>query len=165
MPEEKQTVTGEVGKVIQWNSKKGYFLNIKGMEQDFYGFGTPKVKEGQAVTFEVSPGTGQFEDKVCLGKLLKQPSTLDIVKEKAKADMEIVNKSIESGERTYFDKQNLIVRQTCMKAAATVVAGIHSKDEVNSWNDIANQVNEVADRLYAWVTESDLRLPEPEEEP
>ena len=79
--------------------------------------------------------------------------------------MEIVNKSIESGERTYFARQNLIIRQTCIKAASVAFAGLHQAQTGLSTAQVSTRIKDIAEDLYAWVTESDYKLPEPPEEP
>ena len=87
------------------------------------------------------------------------------MKETADKDMEILDRSIKSGENTYFERQNLIVRQTCIKAAARLAGSIVKGIDKANTKVAISMAEEIADALYAWVTESDQKLPEPPEEP
>ncbi|KKL64764.1 hypothetical protein LCGC14_2161730 [marine sediment metagenome] len=162
---EKDKVEGKVARVTDWSSHKGYFLNIADDSNDYYGFGKCKGQVGETVEIEVSEGTGNFSDKIRIDKLYSKATVKEAVKETADKDMEIVAKSIESGENTYFARQNLIIRQTCIKAAAVIVVGEMRTNPVVVETGIIERTLFIAERLYAWVTESDLKLPEPPEEP
>ena len=89
----------------------------------------------------------------------------EAVKETADKDLKIVADSIKSGENTYFARQNLIIRQTCIKSASWAVAGTVKPTEKCEWHAVAGCITDIAELLYAWVTESDYKLPEPPEEP
>jgi len=162
---EKDKVEGKVARVTDWSSHKGYFLNIADDSNDYYGFGKCKGQVGETVEIEVSEGTGNFSDKIKIDKMHSKATVKEAVKETADKDMEIVAKSIESGENTYFARQNLIIRQTCIKAAADAIGHSLPGDEIKSLEGLAIAITNTAERLYAWVTESDQRLPEPPEEP
>ena len=165
MTENKDTVSGKVARVVPWSKGNGYFFNLDGNSNDFYGFGSCKLQPGQEVNLEVSPGTGNFSDKVKLDKVLGAPDFNKVRKETADKDMEIVNKSIESGEKTYFERQNLIIRQTCIKAGARLVAAKVQIDESLGKKDAAIATCDAAEILYDWVTGREPPLPEPPEEP
>jgi len=162
---EKGKVEGKVSRITAWKTGKGYFLNIDGNSNDFYGFGSCKGEVGCFVELEVSEGTGNFSDKIRIDKLYSKATVKEAVKETADKDMEIVAKSIESGENTYFARQNLIIRQTCIKSASVIVVGEMRTNPVVVETGIIERTLFIAERLYAWVTESDLKLPEPPEEP
>ncbi len=87
------------------------------------------------------------------------------VKETADKDLKIVEDSIKSGENTYFARQNLIIRQTCIKAAAGIISRVVGTDSNWKVQKLVEGTTEIAEGLYAWITESDQRLPEPPEEP
>ncbi len=162
---EKNKVEGKVARVTDWKTGKGYFLNIESNNNDFYGFGKCKGQVGETVELEVSEGTGNFSDKIRIDKLYSKATVKEAVKETADKDMEIVAKSIESGENTYFARQNLIIRQTCIKAAARLVAAELQAKVKTEVLGTATQTCNRAEVLYAWITESDQKLPEPPEEP
>ena len=162
---ETDKTTGKVARITNWKTGKGYFLNLDGNSNDFYGFGACKAKLGETVDLEVSEGTGNFADKIKIDKLYSKATVKEAVKETADKDMEIVKKSIESGENTYFERQNLIIRQTCIKAAAELVKSVYNEKGADQWQYAVPKALEIADRFYAWVTESDQKLPEPPEEP
>ncbi len=156
---------GKVSRITAWKTGKGYFLNLDGNSNDFYGFGSCKGKVGETVEMEVSEGTGNFADKIRIDKLYSKQTNNEAVKETEDKSMEILNKSIASGENTYFERQNLIIRQTCIKSASRIVSRVVGTD--SNWKSqmLIDLSCEIADGLYAWVTESDYKLPEPPEEP
>ena len=162
---EKDNVTGKVVRITAWKTGKGYFLNIENNSNDFYGFGSCKGEVGCFVQLEVSDGTGNFSDKIKIDKLHSKATVKEAVQETKDKDMEIIDKSIESGERTYFARQNLIIRQTCIKAAARLAAAEIMAKTVKNNISPAERTQDIAEMLYAWVTESDQKLPEPPEEP
>ena len=162
---EKDKTTGKVSRITEWGSKKGYFLNLDGNSNDFYGFGSCKGKLGETVDLEVSEGTGNFSDKIKIDKLYSKATIKEAVKETEDKSMEILDKSIKSGENTYFERQNLIIRQTCIKSASVVFAGLHQQQTGLSTAQVTTKIKDIAEDLYAWVTESDHKLPEPPEEP
>ena len=162
---ETDKTTGKVARITNWKTGKGYFLNLDGNSNDFYGFGSCKAKLGETVDLEVSEGTGNFADKIKVDKIHCGVTVKQVEKETHDKDMEILDRSIKSGENTYFERQNLIVRQCALKAAANAVGACAEKAESKDWATLANTVCSVADQFYAWITESDQKLPEPPEEP
>jgi len=162
---EKDKTTGKVARITEWKTGKGYFLNLQDDQNDYYGFGKCKAKIGETVDLEVSEGTGSFADKIKIDKLHSGATVKQVEQETKDKDMEIVNKSIASGENTYFERQNLIIRQTCIKAAANLVGTANASEKAGDFPTMVTRVCDVAEQFYAWVTESDLKLPEPPEEP
>ncbi|KKL09577.1 hypothetical protein LCGC14_2564490 [marine sediment metagenome] len=165
MTDKGMTVSGEVVSVTDWKSGKGAWVNLKDNSNDFFAFKGKVPVVGLTGTWTVKEGTAHMSDKVELVKLLRGPDLKAVAKETADKDMAIVEKSIESGEKTYFARQNLIIRQTCIKSASVAVAGIAYSDDASLWPKVGDRIIELAERLYAWVTESDHKLPEPPEEP
>ena len=165
MTDKGMTVSGTVVEITAWKSGKGSWINLEGNPNDFFAYAKRVPAKGTEGTWDVQEGKGFLADKVELVKLVKEPDLKAVAKETADKDMAIVEKSIESGEKTYFARQNLIIRQTCIKAAAVVVAKIAEKGKEANVDSAANVLCAMADRLYAWVTESDQKLPEPPEEP
>lgn len=164
MPEEKQTVSGEVGKVVVWNSKKGYFLNLKGQEQDFYAFGAPKAKEGQQATFEVSPGTGSFEDKVKLDKLVTEKKHLP--EDSKKADTEFPDGKTVYLTRAEADaiRQNYINRCSAVKSAAELVAAAIRAAPKPNMKEASTNTLHIAGKFLTFIKDEEPELPEPPED-
>ena len=162
---EKDKVEGKVARVTDWSSHKGYFLNLVDDSNDYYGFGKCKGEVGCFVELEVSEGTGNFSDKIRIDKMHSKATVKEAVKETADKDLKIVEDSIKSGENTYFARQNLIIRQTCIKASVELAGIMFIGKQDKTKEMITGHALYFAERLYAWVTESDQRLPEPPEEP
>lgn len=165
MAEEQETVTGKIAQVKPWKNSKGYFLNIEGNSNDFYGFGKPHVEEGEEVTFVVKEGTGSFADKIAIVRKMKPDEEPPKPKEKPKTDTDKVLDGIEDAKTVYMDKQNLIVRQCCIKAGAQMVGELMPRAEHANWTHVAAIACDIADTLYEWVTMQEPPLPEPPEEP
>ncbi len=162
---EKNKVEGKVSRITAWKTGKGYFLNLDANSNDFYGFGSCKGEVGCFVELEVSEGTGNFSDKIKIDKMHSKQTVKEAVKETADKDLKIVEDSIKSGENTYFARQNLIIRQTCIKSASAIVAGSIQGASITDTKRLFVRVSDLAESMYAWVTESDQKLPEPPEEP
>ena len=162
---ETDKTTGKVARIVTWTSGKGYFLNLQDDSNDYYGFMKCKAKVGETVDLEASEGTGNFADKIKIDKLYSKATVKEAVKETEDKDLKILNDSIKSGENTYFERQNLIIRQACIKAAASLAGSIAKNIDKANTKVAISMAEEIADALYAWVTESDQRLPEPPEEP
>jgi len=162
---EKDKVQGKIARITEWSSGKGYFLNLENDKNDYYGFMKCKGEVGCFVELEVSEGTGNFADKVKIDKLHSKQTVKETRKETADKDIKLVEDSIKSGENTYFERQNLIIRQTCIKAASNLVGELYPRKESIGLVGAGGAVIETAERFYAWVTETDQRLPEPPEEP
>ena len=160
-----ETVTGTVASTRDWKSGKGSWVNLDNNSNDFFAYKAKVPKVGETGTWKVKEGTGVMADKVELVKKQDETDLDKVRKETADKDMEIVQKSIDSGEKTYFERQNLIIRQCCIKAASVVVDKLGVPGKTTNIPAISNTICEVADRLYAWITESDYKLPEPPEEP
>ncbi|KKK68019.1 hypothetical protein LCGC14_2948240, partial [marine sediment metagenome] len=78
---EKGKVEGKVSRITAWKTGKGYFLNIDGNSNDFYGFGSCKGEVGCFVELEVSEGTGNFSDKIRIDKLYSKQTVKEVRKE------------------------------------------------------------------------------------
>ncbi|KKL50421.1 hypothetical protein LCGC14_2305660 [marine sediment metagenome] len=159
------TVSGTVVEITEWKSKKGSWINLEGNPNDFFAYAKRVPAKGTEGTWDVQEGKGFLADKVELVKLVTEIDLSAVVKTAAASDMAIVEKSIESGEKTYFARQNLIIRQTCIKAAAMVISRVVGTDSNWKVQKLIEGTTDIAEGLYAWVTESDQRLPEPSEEP
>jgi len=165
MTVETKKVQGKVARINLWTNKPGYFINLENDQNEYFGYGSCKAKLGEIVDLEVSEGTGNFKDKFKVEKIHCGATVKQVEKETADKDMEIIDRSIKSGENTYFERQNLIVRQCALKAAAVVVAAeIKAKKEIIA-TGTPERVRDLMDFFYGLVTESDQRLPEPPEEP
>ena len=162
---EKDKVSGKVARVTEWKTHKGYFLNLKDDSNDYYGFGKCGADIDSTVTLQVSEGTGNFSDKIRVDKFVKKVDLNTVRKETADKSMEILDKSIKSGENTYFERQNLIIRQCCIKAAASIVGNIFQGDPKIRMGIVSDDVENLAERFYAYIMETDQKLPEPPEEP
>ena len=162
---EKDKTSGKVARVTEWGSHKGYFLNLKDDSNDYYGFGKCKADVNDEIELEVSEGTGNFSDKIKVDKLYSKQTVKEAVKETTDKSMEILDKSIKSGENTYFERQNLIIRQCCIKAAARAVSASIIPTEQCQWHAIGSSTVDLAEMFYAYIMETDYKLPEPPEEP
>ena len=165
MPEQTTTVKGEVGKINLWKNKPGYFLLLMGDQNEYYNFGKCPFTVSEQVELEVKEGTGTFSDKYQIVRKAQSLPRKAVVQEKAKTAGEIMAEGIESSDKVYFDRQNLIVRQTCLKAGAEVVGHIVTRINVLPGKAIASSVLELAEMFYNWVVEAEEMLPEPPEEP
>ncbi len=163
MTDKPTTVRGKVAKITEWQSGKGFFLNFEGDENDYYKFGPAKVEVGQTVAFECKPGSKIFSDKVELIKKVEAGTdTIDVNKLKQEvfktADTVYLSKAEADAVR-----QNSIERQSAIKSACALVGAIHSKSKTDSWNDVANNVTDIADKFLDFIKMDEPKLPEPEE--
>lgn len=165
MADKPQTVTGEVISVTEWKSQKGSWVNLKDNPNDFFAYSGKVPAFGSTGTWTVKEGTGHMSDKVELVKLVGDLELKAKIKAAAKEEVKEMENLIDKGDKVYFDKQNLIIRQVCIKAAATAVGGAAVVEKSKDWPVVGDRICEVADKLYAWVMESDNKLPEPPEEP
>jgi len=165
MAEETQTVSGEVVSVTPWKSGKGSWVNLQDNSTDFFAFKAkvPKVKE--TGTWVVKEGTGVMSDKVELVKPVKETTLNEKIDFKKKEEVKEFEKLAAKGDDVYFDKQNLIIRQSSMKSAAVLAAAYIQHHKELGTKAIFALASDLADSVYAWVTESDQKLPEPPEEP
>ncbi len=134
MPEEK-TASGTVAAVKPWQSGKGYFLSLMNDENDYYAFGLCKAMPDDGVVLTVKPGDGDFSDKVHITKLETGAKPAAPAKTPHEKGVDELHESIKNGKTAYFNKQNVIVEQCCLKAAAEIVSaminnGMTTKREV-----------------------------------
>ncbi len=162
---ETKKVQGKVARINLWTKKPGYFINLENDQNEYFGYGSCKAKLGEIVDLEVSEGTGNFKDKFKVEKLHSKQTVKEVLKESTDKSMEIIDKSIKSGENTYFERQNLIIRQTCIKASVELAGIMFIGKQDKTKEMVTGHALYFAERLYAWVTESDQKLPEPPEEP
>ena len=165
MTVETKKVQGKVARINLWTNKPGYFINLENDQNEYFGYGSCKAKLGEIVDLEVSEGTGNFKDKFKVEKIHCGATVKQVEKETADKDMEIIDRSIKSGENTYFERQNLIVRQCCVKAAARCATAYISRGDDLSTTHVIGICTDIADGLYAYIMETDNKLPEPPEEP
>jgi len=59
-------VEGIVEKINNWSSGKGYFLRLEKDADDYYSFGSAKMKVGQHVQLDCQVGTGNFKDRALI---------------------------------------------------------------------------------------------------
>jgi len=116
------TVTGQISKLVPWKSGKGFFVNLEGDDTDYYTFLKLKVNTGDEATFQVTEGSGNFSDKLQITKVLKQDTIPAKKPDTAPVEEPPVTTEFSSEHKFYADKQSLIVQQTCLKAAARIVA-------------------------------------------
>ncbi len=162
---ETKKVQGKVARINLWTKKPGYFINLENDQNEYFGYGSCKAKLGETVDLEVSEGTGNFKDKFKVEKLHSNATVKEAVKETADKDLKIVEKSIESGEKTYFKTQDLINRQSAAKTTSRVVAAMINAGLVKTKLEIAEAHLYLADRVYFYITEQEEPEQEPPEEP
>jgi len=163
MPEKETIVKGEVGKIIAWKTGKGYFLNLKGDPNDYFGWKECKCSEGEKVKLTVTEGTGSFADKLLITHTDKPTVTLAEIKQTKKDADEIVQHSVMQGNKFYLARETLIIKQTCIKAAAEVVGHLVERTSQLPGAKVADAVIYLADRFYLYVTEQEEpEQPEPE---
>lgn len=165
MTEDKDTVSGKVASITPWKSGKGSWINLEGDSNDFFAYTGKVPKMGTEGTWEVKEGKGFLADKVELVKLAGEPDLNKVRKESSDRDMKLVEKSIESGEKTYFERQNLIIRQCCIKAAAGFVGELFPRQKSAGISEATREALWAADKFYDWVISRGEKLPEPPEEP
>jgi len=153
-------VEGEIGMVRPWSKGNGFFLCLKGDSNDYYKFGKKLPNEGDKVRLKVRPGTGIFSEKIEVTEITEKPITLAEIKQTKKDADEIVEKSTMPGDKFFFKKENLIIRQTCIKAAAAAAAALVRQGIIKGKVDAADAQIYIADKLYGYVTEQE----EPEQE-
>jgi hypothetical protein len=66
---------------------------------------------------------------------------------------------VRQGDSVYYRKDELIVKQCCIKAAARFCAGVIQPSNVVPGKKMADAVCDVAEVFYAWITGMD-ELPE-----
>jgi len=160
---ETETITAEIAAVKQWTSGKGYFLNLKDSADDYYKFGAVTVTPGATVELVVKEGSGNFADKIEVLKIKALPSTPAQVKGKVQERNEKINAYKEAGEFNDRHRQEMIVEQCCLKAAATIVAGLYPKSEVFAREKIIEYVLTIKDKFYANIMQNEGELKEPED--
>ena len=164
MPEEK-TVSGTVAGTTEWKSGKGSWINLQNDGNDYFAYSGKVPEEGETGTWVVAEGSGFAEGKIELVKPATiGPKKVEVAGKRSEA-MEIVDKSIESGEKTYFDTQDLIVKQCCVKVAANAVGEIKGRESPADWDKISENITFVAEHLYNWIMGIEESLPEPPEAP
>jgi hypothetical protein len=152
MAEPKATVEGEVEKVINWKTNKGYFLLLKGDSNEYFGWKECKCKEGDKVKLTVTKGNGNFSDKLLITHTEQAGTTLAEIKQrKADAD-DVVDHSVMQGNKFYMAREELIVKQTCLKVAGEVVGHLVNRSAVIPGSAIADAVIDMADKFFCYVT-------------
>jgi len=163
MTEETTTVKGEIGKLVEWKTGKGHFLNLKGDKNDYYAWGKSKHKEGETVELTVKEGTGNFSDKMQITQIKALQPEKAQVQEKAMTAAQKMQEYCESADKTYYDRQDLIVKQCCIKAACELVGELKPRQEKEDWDNVCEKALYVADKLYFWVTDQEENQEEPQE--
>jgi len=158
------TVQGVIGKVTPWQSGKGYFLALQGDNNDYYAFSKHLPNEGDNVQLTVTKGTGGFSDRLQITKLEPAKRTLEEIKQAKKEADEIVQQSTMAGDRFYFKREDLIIKQTCIKAAAEVIGHCVERSKTPALKGLTDAVIDMADRFYCYVTEQE-EAPRTEKEP
>ena len=163
MPVETDNVSGKIAEVKTWSSGKGFFLNLEGNTNDFYGFSSCRFKEGDTVDLEVKEGTGNFSDKLLISKMAT-------AKEKKATPAKIAGVPIPNGndyakQKQEYDtaKNDSITRQCIIKASGRLCAGLFERSKSPDAPKVSDTVCYIADKLYAWVTREEEPLPEPPE--
>ena len=158
------TVQGVIRKVTPWQSGKGCFLALHGDSSDYYMFCKHLPNEGDNVTLTVTEGTGNFSDRLQITKLEPAKRTLEEIKQAKKEADEIVQQSTMAGDRFYFKREDLIIKQTCIKAAAEVIGHCVERSKTPALKGLTDAVIDMADRFYCYVTEQE-EAPRTEKEP
>lgn len=148
-------VKGVIGSTRQWPSGKGYFLTLEDDSNDYYGFGSCKYSEGDEVEIDVQEGTGKFSDKFQVVAKQVLPATPAQAKPKAPEAKPAPVSEYKNAANVYFERQDIIVKQTCLKAAAELVGELQGRTEKQDWNWIAKLVNKMADLFYEHITGQD----------
>jgi len=148
-------ITGVVGMVKAWKTGKGYFLNLNGDDNDYYGFGSCKAKEGEEVVIDVKEGTGSFADKVCITKLTVGKDAAGTAKKTSREPAPAATPEVRQGDSVYFRKDELIVKQCCVKAAARITAALIAAGYSKSKKDAIDDTVDVADKMYCYIVDLD----------
>lgn len=163
MPET-DIISGTISQVREWSKGNGYFLVIDGNDSDFYAFGKPKFQAGDNVELEVKEGSGNFSDKMQITKIGKGPGKAAAPAKIAGEEVPNASKYGEIENERYAARQDLIVRQTCMKTAGEVVSHLTTRATSIDSPKALDNVRYIADGLYDWVMRNEPPLPEPTEE-
>lgn len=120
-----KTFDGEVIDLKQWQSGKGYFINLENCSKDFYGFGSCPNKLYDTVKITAAQGTGQFQDKMEVYKIetLEQKEVKDFTS--ADKIQQTPTEDREKGVNIYVQKQDQIVQECCLKAAAEIIGHVN----------------------------------------
>jgi len=152
---ETDRVTGEIAQLREWTSGKGYFMNLTGDTNDYYGFGGCRYAVGSEVTMDVKEGTGTFSDKI-------QVTTIKAGKPKAgesTAKETNVKKAYDGdfkdAKAHYMDKQQLIVQQSSMKAAAEIVAAGIKQGFIKDLKSATEAALTMKDKFYYDIATSE----------
>lgn len=166
MTEEQTTVQGTVAKVQVWASGKGFFLNFEDDENDYYKWGKTAIEVGDKAAFSCKPGSKTWEDKVELVKPIEVGTAkVDVAQLKKKTQDKVLD-GIKNGETFYMDKQELIVKQVCLKVAGEMHSHLIERSAKVPGKNIANSVTEMSEMFFLYIMGIEgSGLPEPPEPP
>ncbi|KKL97759.1 hypothetical protein LCGC14_1831240, partial [marine sediment metagenome] len=129
------------------------------------GFGTCKLKPAQEVNLEVSPGTGNFSDKIKLDKVVDKPTEKSLERKKAIADFKSADTVYLTRAEADAVRQNSIERQCAVKTAGNIIASTIQKSKTTDVIVLSQATLALADRLLCYIKMEEPKLPEPPEEP
>jgi len=147
-------IAGKVSSIAPWKTGKGAFVKFEGDENDYFYFGPQKCGAGEQCTFEIAPGKGNFEDKIELKKKLSGPDEGSEAAPRQQTKNELFESAAQDGLTVYMDKQNLIVAQTCLKAAAELVGELAVQGDGKSWKEIGTIVCDLQDQFFTHIIQS-----------
>lgn len=149
------TVQGVIAQVKPWKNGGGYFLSLVGDSNDYYGWKTCKFNEGDAVELSVKEGTGKFADKVQILSVKAQGAAkTEAAPRKSKVETSI-EKSVRQGNSVYFNKDELICKQCCVKAASPITAAMICAGLLKTKKEILEADIDIADRKFCYITEQE----------
>ena len=145
---EETSVEGLVEKIVPWESGKGYFLNIEFDENDYFGYGSSKAKIDSVVAIEFKKGSGSFGGKRQITKLVlvdksEKDSQGDSIKSVGANPAPHIN-GVSANEK----RQELIMRQSCMKAASAFVSNSLTPEKNPDWSERVKLVTDISDDFY-----------------
>lgn len=164
MTDKIEIISGKLSNVITWASQKGCFYSIEGDNRDFYKFGPPKAKAGDAVKMEVKPGTRNFKDKMEVTSIvLAGAETNGSAELPAKAPT-APPKPVDNFKERESTRQDSIKRQCAMKAACRLVAADMKPGDFMQYDRIMAQVDAVTNGLVDIINGKDIEEEEMGEE-
>ena len=148
MTTEQGTMRGTIDRINEWKSGKGYFFTIREGDEEFYGFGSCTGKPGTGYKIEFKAGSGKFEDKYELLKLTAEiPEDPNV--QPTFTNRIVPSKPVSPIGTGFSDGRNeSIMRQCCLKAAANLVGELSPREKTINWDDVTRIVVDMADVFY-----------------
>lgn len=160
MPGEIKHVTGVIADTRRWTSGKGSFINLEGDQNDYYKYGACTFQKGDKVELRVKQGAGQFSEKFEVVGFEHIKAETPKPAEKVKVVPSNSELKVQTAEKIYTDRNEAIVKQSCLKASAPIVAALISTGVIKAKQEAKEFATELADFMYCYVVEGE----EPEAE-